>query len=146
MRRSRIAAEHMWDSEISNLCIQNIHLVLQSPDLRQELIHLRRFFFLSSMKFICSQQSSSFRLFTTNSPQFLNVHAIQRMILLIMSTFRRQFFKTFCGFPSELDTPIGLHDVTLSVVIQVDCWFSYICPIRISFIPNHPISLHFSLR
>ena len=29
--------------------------------------------------------------------------------------------RTFCGFPFELDKPTGLHDVTLIVVIQVDC-------------------------
>ena len=89
VRQSRVAAKHTSGTPNSGglpgnvghsraacclqivkffLLIQGIHLVLQSPDLRQEPIHRRRFFFLLVKKFICSQQSGSFRLFTANSP------------------------------------------------------------------------------
>ena len=54
------------------LFIQGIHLVLQGPDLRQELIQRRRFFFLLSIKLICFNcraLSVSSRLFSV-IPQF----------------------------------------------------------------------------
>ena len=55
------------------------------------------------------------------------------MILLKKLTFHRQFFKYSA---SELDLPIGLHDVTLSFEIQVDDLFHTLPPSQHFFVPK----------
>ena len=75
-RKSRGLTGIVWVSRAARclgivkflLLILSIHLVLLFLNLRHEMIHRRKFFFLLSIKVICPQLSNSFRLFKANSP------------------------------------------------------------------------------
>ena len=115
MRQSRIAVNHLRIEKFFSF-VQGIHFPLQSPDQRQELINRRKFVLLG-IKFICSQLSSSSRLFSCYS-QFSNNLMHDSLDKIYFSS---SIILTFCGIPFELDKPTGLHDETLNVVIEVDC-------------------------
>ena len=144
--QSRIAAKHTSDSRNSRGLTGNVGHSRAARCLR-----IVKFFFLHVRHSPCFAESgsdhkihlcSTVELFPSLHDKFSVTPQLPCDLVrdsLNKVHFSSLIIRRFCGFPSELDKPIGLHDVTLIFVIQkltVDSIHNH--PIRISLIPNPP--------